>query len=185
MLRLNSASPQRHVMKRRKHSSLRLMGYDYSRKGAYFITICTRNHALFFNNCEVESIVESIWSNLPERFPTIELDEFITLPNHIHFIIWLDPEDVGAQINCAPMPDGKMDASFGGKGKQVDHLHPTIGQIIRSFKSQVTRKVLYAIACAVTWSRFVMKKSDFIYLCSATSSEGLVTAQAIAYNGQD
>jgi REP element-mobilizing transposase RayT len=29
---------------------------------------------------------------LPQRFPEIILDEFVIMPNHIHFVLWLEPQ---------------------------------------------------------------------------------------------
>jgi putative transposase len=36
-------------------STTRLSGYDYSRNGAYFVTICTRKHICYFGNIDVET----------------------------------------------------------------------------------------------------------------------------------
>ena len=88
-------------LKRRR--SLRLRGYDYSKPGAYFVTICTRNRLPIFgrvdqgrmllNNCG--KIATSKWERLHERFPEIEIDEFIVMPDHIHGIIVIpDPAGV-------------------------------------------------------------------------------------------
>ena len=82
---------------RRKYSTLRLKGYDYSQSGAYFVTVCTNNQIDNFENIESKNLVAEAWNNLSERFPTITLDEFTVMPNHLQFIIWLDTEDVGAQ----------------------------------------------------------------------------------------
>jgi REP element-mobilizing transposase RayT len=38
-------------------------------------------------------IVQSVWNGLSKRFPAVELDAFVTMPNHIHGIII-----VGAQF---------------------------------------------------------------------------------------
>lgn len=75
--------------------SLRLQGYDYSQAGAYFITICTNHRRCLFgaiNENEVilndlGKIVLDVWYSLPARYPDIELDEFVIMPNHIHGII--------------------------------------------------------------------------------------------------
>jgi REP element-mobilizing transposase RayT len=80
---------------RRKYSSLRLKGYDYSQSGAYFVSLCTKNQIGYFENIESKNIMAETWEMLPERFPTITLDEFTVMPNHVHFVIWLDPEVVG------------------------------------------------------------------------------------------
>ena len=69
--------------------SLRLKDYDYSRSGAYFITICTKNRELCFEKLpDLQSVVFFQWNALEVRFPAIQLDEFVVMPNHIHGIIF-------------------------------------------------------------------------------------------------
>ena len=37
----------------------------------------------------IEYLLTEQWYQLPERFPTVELDEFEVLPDHLHRILWL------------------------------------------------------------------------------------------------
>lgn len=77
--------------------SIRLKGYDYSKSGAYFITICTQHREcrfgeiideqLFLN--DAGNMIEDCWLCLTNIFPDIELDEFIVMPNHFHGIIFI------------------------------------------------------------------------------------------------
>lgn len=75
--------------------SIRLKGYDYTRPGAYFITIVTQNRKLLFgkiSNGEMKpndfgEIVESCWLALPQHYPQLILDEFALLPAHVHCIM--------------------------------------------------------------------------------------------------
>jgi putative transposase len=75
--------------------SIRLVGYDYSRSGAYFITICTHHRECIFgeivdramNYNELGNIALSHWHNLATHHPNIEIDESIVMPNHLHGII--------------------------------------------------------------------------------------------------
>lgn len=75
--------------------SIRLIGYDYSRSGAYFITICTHNRECIFgeivdramNYNELGNIALLHWHNLATHHPNIEIDESIVMPNHLHGII--------------------------------------------------------------------------------------------------
>ena len=82
-----------------KRKPTRLKGYDYSTPGVYFITVCTHNREHFLSNIvgaihespENElspygEIVEKIIKCLPERY-NIEIDKYVIMPNHIHFII--------------------------------------------------------------------------------------------------
>jgi len=68
----------------------RLKDYDYTSKGAYFVTICTDKRTLHFANPTFHTLLLNVWQELPDRFPSIIIDEFVIMPDHIHGIIWLD-----------------------------------------------------------------------------------------------
>ncbi len=75
--------------------SARLKGFDYSRDGIYFITICTKNRVPVFGEivqCKMilsgpGKIVKNCWYDLPNHYYNIILDEFIIMPNHVHGLI--------------------------------------------------------------------------------------------------
>lgn len=114
--------------------SIRLNGYDYSEAGAYFVTIGTWNRECLFgsianSNMELSSIgriVEQEGHDIPKRFPDVELDAFVVMPNHIHGIIL-----VGATLVVA-----HNDKSCSNTNKRAGTSPaPTLGQIVGSFKS--------------------------------------------------
>lgn len=84
----------REVARRR---STRLSGYDYSLSRAYFVTICTAGRECTLGEVsdlrclesEAGRIVREVWLSLPKRFPTLTLDAFVVMPNHVHAIIVL------------------------------------------------------------------------------------------------
>ena len=84
--------PQRHHRR-----SIRLKGYDYTRAGAYFVTICTQDRACLFGNVyegamhwnAAGNMIQDEWDALPDRFPTLDLDTCIVMPNHLHGILVL------------------------------------------------------------------------------------------------
>ncbi len=49
--------------------SIRLQGYDYSQAGAYFVTICTQNRTLFFEDGVIRGIAERCWLEIPDISP--------------------------------------------------------------------------------------------------------------------
>jgi putative transposase len=101
-----------------RRRSIRLAGYDYSQAGGYFITICSHNRALLLEDERVQHVVRSAWQDLPARFPTIALDEFTVMPNHIHGIILLR----GAASSAQTLQGAASSA-------------PTLGRVVRAFKS--------------------------------------------------
>ena len=78
--------------------SIRLNGYDYSRSGAYFITICTHEREHLFGDIVNETmelnifgdIALSHWQQLEQHHSTIIMDELVVMPNHLHGIIILE-----------------------------------------------------------------------------------------------
>jgi REP element-mobilizing transposase RayT len=88
-----------------KRKSIRLKGYDYSQEGLYFITLCCQNRECLFGQIhngsmilnDAGKMIENEWLNLENRFPNIELHEFIVMPNHFHGILKI----VGAALVAA------------------------------------------------------------------------------------
>lgn len=77
--------------------SIRLKGYDYSKAGIYFITMCCHGRKCRFGEVKNGEMVLNAfgviaynqWIQLAERFPYFELDVFQIMPNHVHAIIRL------------------------------------------------------------------------------------------------
>jgi len=121
--------------------SIRLKGYDYSQKGAYFVTICTKSRELYFEKYRgLQEIVRQQWEELPQRFPDLTSDEFIIMPNHIHGIII-----VGAGL--APARSHRATARV-APTFSVDRPAPTVGEIVGTFKS----------LCIHDWLTYIKEK---------------------------
>jgi putative transposase len=58
--------------------------------GTYFVTIRTKEFQPVFEIPELRAIVQKTWEALPTRYPGLTLDEFVIMPDHIHFIIHLE-----------------------------------------------------------------------------------------------
>lgn len=140
-----SYNPQKHHRR-----SIRLDGYDYSKGGAYFVTICTRNGDPILANpqnnnvgvalaatlaLEIESpkifdlttigeIVERNWQKLPERFPMVSLDEYVIMPNHFHGIVVINEWDQSLQSDIIKRVAARATPT-----------PPTLGMIVGAFKS--------------------------------------------------
>lgn len=106
--------------------SIRLRGYDYSSNRAYFVTVCTHEREITLEDATIASIVRNTWDDLSERFDTVETDEFIVMPNHIHGIIWLQRNADRAQQAGAP-------TLRAARARQAGT--PTLGKAMRAFKS--------------------------------------------------
>jgi len=121
--------------------SIRLKNYDYAQAGAYFVTICTKDRECLYGEIvdgemrlnAFGEIVAECWNAIPEHFHNVELDEFVVMPNHVHGIIVIVDSDVGAQ-HAAPL-QRPID-----RGGHVNIAPRSLGAIIRSFKSAVTKR---------------------------------------------
>ena len=125
--------------------SIRLKGYDYSQAGLYFITICVQNRACLFGEIkngqmilnDAGKMMEAEWLNLKDRFPNIELNEFVTMPNHFHGILQIvGANDGGGQPQgIAPTiaPTGEPTTAPTGEPSAK-----TIGDMMDAFKSITT-----------------------------------------------
>jgi putative transposase len=108
----------------------RLHDYDYSREGAYFITICTHGRQSLFGTIPdglmqpslYGKIVADSWQELPLHYPAIANDVFVVMPNHFHGIIIID--DCG-RSGSKPDPTCKFPLS----------------EIVRGFKTFSARKI--------------------------------------------
>lgn len=120
------------VAKRRR--SIRLRGFDYSQPANYFITICTAGKKHILGSVRdrkmilspAGKIVRNVWFDLPRRFPSAELREFVVMPNHIHAILGL----------TQPIRAAARGAASGAPttGKPA-FAYPRLGEIVRAFKS--------------------------------------------------
>jgi REP element-mobilizing transposase RayT len=76
----------------------RLKEYDYSNNAYYFITICVKDKSEVFGKVAYNSvslnnyglIVEKNLRDLAARFNSIEIDDYVIMPNHFHAIFILD-----------------------------------------------------------------------------------------------
>ena len=74
--------------------STRLAGWDYSKIGCYFVTICVKDKQCCFgeivdakmNFSVIGKIANKFWLEIPEHFNNAALDAFVIMPNHLHGI---------------------------------------------------------------------------------------------------
>jgi putative transposase len=155
--------------------SVRLQGYDYAQAGAYFVTICTQDRECSLGKVvdgemalsDAGRMVQSVWEGLPGRFPTVELDQFVVMPNHIHGILVLvgaqfiaptvhaqNKRMVGAQF-IAPNASGRDKLSRPtGRDKSRPYIGtaepgmisraPTLGEVVRAFKAATARQIRFS-----------------------------------------
>lgn len=76
--------------------SNRLKNYDYSSNGIYFITVCVNDMECLFGQVDMENnmvVLNDDGKRVDFYIQKIdEVDNYIIMPNHIHFIICLDKD---------------------------------------------------------------------------------------------
>lgn len=135
----------------RYRKRLRLEHYHYARAGAYFVTVSVQHRlALFGEVIEAEmrlneagGMVADIWNGLIDRFPTILLDKFIAMPNHIHGIIVV--RNVGAGL----VPALLTGDAAGAPTRDA----PTLGEIVGAFKSLTIHAYIQGVR-KLNWTPF-------------------------------
>jgi REP element-mobilizing transposase RayT len=153
--------------------SIRLRDYDYSREGTYFVTVCVLGRECLLGAVEGGEmvpnaagwVVQTTWNELPKRFPNIELDEFVVMPNHLHGIIVIEGArgamDLGAMeqgaMNCAPTPPPDV-APVGARFiapafPRIGNHRLTLGEIIRTLKAVSTRMIRRDLMAEFGWQR--------------------------------
>lgn len=116
--------------------SIRLKGYDYSKAGAYFVTICIHQRLPLLGEIENGAIaltpagemVQTIWNEIPSHYLNVGLDAFVVMPNHVHGILILES-------NC-------------------NQSSMTLGDVVHRFKSFTTTKYRYGVN-QKQWQPFV------------------------------
>ena len=144
--------------------SIRLKGYDYSRPGAYFVTIVTKHMACLFGEVidgrmrtnVLGEIVGEEWLRSAGIREEIELfaDEFVVMPNHVHGIVRIVP---------TAQAIGRVGVRATGRGVRATGRSPvprgpapsSLGSFIAGFKCAATRRInaLRGTPGAAVWHR--------------------------------
>ncbi len=110
----------------------RLHFYDYSRPGAYFITITTADRKNRF--CRIVGatngrppkillsdegkIVDEAIQNIPIVYPAVALDRYVVMPNHVHLLLRIRADQYGRPT-----------------------VAPTISTVIKQFKGYASKQI--------------------------------------------
>jgi len=90
-------------IEKHRRRCLRLAHYDYSRPGAYFVTLCAQDRRCLFGEIVDEDMeingagrmIREWFAELENKFPAVHIIESVVMPNHTHAILCI-AEDVGA-----------------------------------------------------------------------------------------
>ena len=133
----------------RKHN--RLVQYDYSQNGAYFITVCTENRKSILSGVVGATIgrpayvrltsngiiVENAIHGIESHYEPVRVDKYVIMPNHIHLLISIDCTD----------------------GRPM--VAPTISRVIQQMKGIVTKQIGHNIWQKSFHDHIIRPESDY------------------------
>ena len=113
-------------MEHPKRKPNRLGEYDYSQNGAYFVTICTQDRREILSSIVGDGfsvpkpygiIAERIIAQIPVKYPSVAVDKYVVMPDHIHLLL-------------------RLNLNLG-----TENPSPTLGNVIGWLKYQITKQV--------------------------------------------
>ncbi len=137
--------------------SIRLKDYDYSLPGFYFVTICTHKHKALFGTIisgdsilnERGLIAQKHITLIPSQFENVSIDCVVVMPNHVHFIMQITCETIGAihelplqSINTLPV-----------QTDPIERRRMLLPKIIGFYKMNVSKQIRLQIPASVIWQR--------------------------------
>jgi putative transposase len=157
---------------RHHRRSIRLQGYDYTRPGAYFVTIVTQGRACLFGEVmagemrmnDAGRMVQQVWDELALFYEGVQTDAFIVMPNHVHGIIILTGNVRATPRGCPNPQSGpgqaRGPAPTSGSGQAqgpapTAATAPTLGlpDVVHRFKTMTTKRYADGVR-ANQWTPF-------------------------------
>ena len=122
-----------------------MRGYDHAAAGSWFVTITLAERRPLLSRRYGDTVgllplgcaIEEVWRPIPQHFPSVSLDEWILMPDHLHGILlfWGDRESRDSGMPMAPEWFESMTPEA--------FAAPTRGSlptVLRSFKSAATHE---------------------------------------------
>jgi REP element-mobilizing transposase RayT len=89
--------------------STRLADWDYSSRGWYFVTLCTKDKKCYFGHAvdgqvmlsDADIIAETEMNAVSTHYLNVIIDRFVVMPNHLHAIVVIEGDHVYS-------PDGRI-----------------------------------------------------------------------------
>lgn len=135
-----------------KRKRNRLDNYDYSSCGAYFLTICASKRCNYFwdnvgatigrpENIGLSSygkIVDEAINNISKIYPAICVDQYVIMPDHIHLLLRILPDEYGR-----PM------------------VAPTMSRVVQQMKGYATKRIGVSIWQKLFFDHIIRNREDY------------------------
>jgi REP element-mobilizing transposase RayT len=147
--------------KRHHRRSIRLPEYDYASPGAYFVTVCVRKGECLLGRVadgemqrsEYGQLAHDFWKQVRVHFPSVAVDAFVIMPNHLHVIVMIHETSVRAGDEMGEVTSPLQASDEGQRGRGAVSApsgqtqptsgikRPTLGQIIAYYKYMTTKQI--------------------------------------------
>ncbi len=142
-----------------RRKKIRLEKYDYSSPGGYFLTICTSERRNYFwkdtdasdntvgtiidrpQDIELSpygKIVDDAINNIPNVYPSLDVDCYVIMPDHIHILVIIHADEYGR-----PM------------------VAPTVPEMVRQFKGYVTKRIGRSVWQKRFFDHIIRNREDY------------------------
>ncbi|MEA3391794.1 MAG: transposase [Candidatus Marinimicrobia bacterium] len=134
---------------------MRLKGYNYSKKGIYFVTNVVMDRLCLFGRIKDEEMIlndagkmiEKWFLKLEEKFPGIKCHEYVIMPNHYHILI---------EIFSLPKNNISNIAGADPSVRPRENNCPNLSRVLQWFKSMTTNDYIKGVK-EKGWRRFKKK----------------------------
>ena len=139
--------------------SIRLKDYDYSQKGAYYVTICVNNMVCLFGEVvsgtmvlnDAGNMVDAFMNTLHNKFHHIKIDEYVIMPNHVHGIILInDVDGIKGEYTGSPLRNDENN-NVGADQRVCPHMNQvksekiSLPRIMQWFKTMTTNAYILGV----------------------------------------
>ena len=146
MARVRYDIGERKTIMNNQRKAYRLPGYDYSRPGTYFVTLCVKDKSnLFWDKTallekrilltQTAKTAEVAVEKIPEMYPNTAVDLYTIMPDHIHLLLVLRPSQ---EMNP-----------------------PDLGRIIGQLKGYITKQLGFSPWQKLFYERIIKDENDY------------------------
>ncbi len=133
--------------------SNRHQGHDYTKPGAYFVTITAESRNRVFGGMldgrlelnDIGWLVREAWSTLPVHCPWVGIGDAVVMPDHFHGIVHI--------LASSPVREGDHKDRPYLAGRPKGTVPNSVGRAVQAFKSLTTRRYIEKVR-ADRWTRY-------------------------------
>ena len=119
--------------------------YNYN-AGCFFVTICTKDMEYYFGNITdkvmilsaIGKVVQEMIVAIPQVCRGVEVLSYVVMPNHVHIIIYIHPDD-GSHDDAADVSCGDNTSAKHEFMQEIATNMGRLSKVVNQFKGAVTK----------------------------------------------